>query len=198
MGTGGMRFGAGRPGYRAKAEQLLRVDIRLWRRGGYLRAGRSFSWSWTCDGEPSDSIGVFVHGPDSLALQYMAGREGERRDVSQTIRLTHTACSYGNTRPWFVCPLCHGRAGLLFMRWGRFACRTCQKVAYSSQSEDALDRTWRRQHRIEARLGKNWRRPKGMRQRTYDRLFARLIDCEERREETIAVMAFRMFGSSKL
>jgi hypothetical protein len=192
MGRGGMRFGAGRPGYRAKAEQLRRVDIRVWHRGGYLRAGRSFSWSWNRGGEPTGSIGVLVHGADSLALQYMIGEEGERRDGSQSIGLTHTACNYGNTRPWFVCPKCQRRAGLLFLRWGRFACRTCQRVAYSSQSGDTLDQTWRQQRRIEARLGTNWQRPKGMRGRTYDRLIAALMDCEERRDQAFVLAAGRL------
>jgi hypothetical protein len=196
MGTGGMRYGAGRPGYRAKAEQLRRVDIRIWRRGGYLNAGRSFSWSWNRGGEPTGSIGVRVQDACSLVLQYMIGAEGERRDGTQAIRLAHTACSFGNSRPWFVCPLCHRRAGLLFMRWGRFACRHCQKVAYSSQSEDSLDRTWRKQSKIEARLGKNWRRPYGMRQRTYARLFDALIECEERRDQAFEIAASRLLRLS--
>jgi hypothetical protein len=194
MGTGGMRYGAGRPGYRAKAEQLQRVDIRAWRRGGYLNAGRSFSWSWNRGGDPTGSIQVRVHGPNSLALLYMVGGEGERRDGSQTIHLAHTACNYGNNRPWFVCPLCQRRAGLLFMRWGRFACRHCQKVAYSSQSSDELDRMWRKQAKIEARLGERWGRPKGMRTHTYDRLLGRLWHLEERREGALAVFVARLKG----
>lgn len=197
MGAGGMRCGAGRPGYRAKAERLLRVDVRQWHRGGYLREGRTFSWHWSCGDEPAGSIGVRVHGSHSLALQYWIGNQGERRDASQTIHLAHTLCRYGNSRPWFVCPLCQERAGLLFLRWRRFACRKCQRVAYSSQSEDALDRLWRRQHRIEARLGDGWLRPKGMRHRTYDRLFAELIDLEERRDDAFAMVASRLLGLLK-
>jgi hypothetical protein len=120
----------------------------------YLRPGRSFSWSWNRGGEPTGSIGVRVHDAHSLVLQYMIGEEGARRDGSQTIAPAYTACHYGNQRPWFVCPRCQRRAGLLFMRWGRFACRHCQRVAYSSQAEDVMDRTWRQQSKIEARLGK--------------------------------------------
>lgn len=189
MGTGGMRYGAGRPGYRAKAEQLQRVDIRQWHRRGYLREGCTFSWHWNRGGEPTGSIRVLVHGRESLALQYMIGEEGCRRDGSQTIRLSHTACPYGGTRPWFVCPRCHARAGLLFIRWGRFACRQCQRVAYSSQSDDALDRMWRKQQKIEGRLGQYWRRLKGMRRKTYDRLMATLWRCEERRDDAFALAA---------
>ena len=197
MGAGGMRYGAGRPGYRVKAEQLQRVDIREWRRRGYLCAGRSFTWSWNRGGEPSGSIKVLVHGADSLRLQYMVGGEGERRDGSQTVLLACTPCAFGNTRPWFVCSHCQQRAGLLFMRWGRFACRKCQKVAYTSQSEDMCGRMWRAQAKIESQLAENWRRPKGMRRHTYDRLFGALISCEERRDVALDQMLSRLMARDK-
>ena len=91
MSKGGMRLGAGRPSYKVKAEQLQRVEIGRWHRGGYLRAGCSFTWAWNRGGEPNGEIGVLVHGAGSLALQYMVSSEGQRRDGSQTIRLAHTA-----------------------------------------------------------------------------------------------------------
>jgi hypothetical protein len=59
--------------------------------------------------------------------------------------------------------------------------------AYSSQSDDELDRMWRKQQKIEGRLGEHWRRPKGMSHCTYDRPVAALIDCEKRRDEAFAV-----------
>jgi len=192
MGKGGMRYGAGRPSYRAKAEQLQRVEIGRWHRGGYLRAGYSFTWSWHRGDEPSGSIGVLVHGADSLTLQYMLGSEGQRRDGSQTILLTHTACNYGNDRPWFACPVCQRRAGVLYLRAGRFACRQCQRVSYSSQSCDLLDRMWRKQSKIEGRLGEHWQRPKGMRLKTYDRLTNQLAVCEQKREDAFYQFAARL------
>ena len=181
MGKGGMRYGAGRPSYKVKAEQLQRVEIGLWHRGGYLRAGCSFTWSWHRGDEPTGNIGVLVHGADSLALQYMVGSDGQRRDGTQTIRLTRTACNYGNARPWFVCPVCQRRAGVLYMRAGRFACRHCQRVNYSSQSEDGCGRTWRAQNKLEMRLGEFGARPKGMRLATYDRLQDRLNELKSER-----------------
>ena len=195
MGKGGMRYGAGRPSYKVKAEHLQRVEIGRWHRGGYLRAGCSFTWSWHRGDETTGSIGVRVHGADSLALQYMLGSEGQRRDASQTIRLTRTACNYGNARPWFVCPVCQRRAGVLYMRAGRFACRHCQRVSYSSQSCDLLDRMWRKQSKLEARLGEYWGRPKGMRQRTYQALLDRLHDCKVRRDSAFVETAVRLFGA---
>ena len=93
MSKGGMRYGAGRPSYKLKAEHLLRVEIGRWHRGGYLHAGRSFTWSWHRGDEPTGNIGVLVHGADSLALQYMVCSDDQRRDSSQTSRLAHTACN---------------------------------------------------------------------------------------------------------
>ena len=195
MGAGGMRCGAGRPGYKVKAEHLLRVEIGRWHRGGYLHAGRSFNWSWHRGDEPTGNIGVLVHGADSLALQYTVGSDDQRRDGSQTIRLAHTACNYGKSRPWFVCPVCQRRAGVLYMRAGRFACRLCQRVSYATQSGDLMDRMWRKQSKIEARLGVHWQRPKGMRYKTYTRLKHVLLICEERREQAFLDFAAHFFIS---
>lgn len=185
MGTGGMRYGAGRPGYRAKAEQLLRINIADFKRRGYLHSGTGFNWSWSRGDEPVGSIGVRVESEFALRLIYAVGAEGDRRDASQTLGILHTPCHFGASRPWFACPLCHARVGVVYCRWGRFACRACQKVGYSSQSDCPIDRTWRRQRKAEDRLGKNWTRPKGMRMTTYRRLRDFVLDCEMRRDEAI-------------
>lgn len=194
MGTGGTRYGAGRPGYKAKAEQLQRVEIGRWHREGYLRTGCSFTWSWHRGDEPTGSIGVRVHGTESLALQYTVGSDDQRHDGSQNIGLVYTLCNFGKARPWFACPVCPRRVGVLYMRAGRFACRHCQRVSYSSQSCDLLDRMWRKQSKIEGRLSVQWQRPKGMRLKTYDRLVQVLLTCEERRENAFASFAARLMS----
>ncbi len=194
MSKGGMRFGAGRPGYKVKSEQTQRLTISRWHKEGYLRAGNVFTWAWDVDGKRIGSIGVQVHHADALTLQYAIGTGSERRVSSQWIGIAHTSCHFGNSRPWFACPCCTRRAGVLYLRWGRFACRHCQNVAYASQSSDALDRTWIKQHKLEARLGAHLQRPKGMRRHTYDSLLTALEDCEERRERAFCAAAMRLFG----
>lgn len=191
-----MRYGAGRPSYKAKAEQLQRVEIGRWHRGGYLRAGSSFTWSWNRGGEPTGSIGVLVHGLESLTLQYTFGSDGQQHDRSQHVFLSRTSCNYGNYRPWFACPVCQRRAGVLYMRAGRFACRQCQRVSYSSQSCDLMDRIWRKQSKIEARLGDHWQRPKGMRLKTYGQLIDKLADCEDRRETAFCQFTARFMATA--
>ena len=56
MGTGGARCGAGRPGHRLKAEQTLKVDMRIWRKLGYLVNGHSFAWQWSRGDEATANI----------------------------------------------------------------------------------------------------------------------------------------------
>jgi hypothetical protein len=61
-----------------------------------------------------------------------------------------------------------------------FACRHCHRLAYPSQREAPHERATRRVDKIWARLGwkpdspddPGWRKPKGMHQRTYERLSA--------------------------
>lgn len=198
MSRGGMRYGAGRPGYRAKAEQLHRVDVRQWARQGYLRGACVFSWSWNRGGEHSGAIGVHVHSPDVLTLRYTVTQNDVAREVADRVTITRTACPYGGTRPWFNCTRCACRVAVLYLRWGRFACRHCQRVAYSSQAEDVMDRTWRTQRKIEAILGEHWRRPKGMRRHTYERLMDKLEACEARRDVAFIASAQRLCGLAGL
>jgi hypothetical protein len=185
MGRGGMRFGAGRPAYRAKAEQLRRIDVRQWAARGYLHGACSFSWSWHRGEEHTGTIGVYVHGPDALTLCYTCTLDGVARDVVERLGIVSTPCRYGGARQWFLCPCCARRVALLYMRGQTFACRHCKRVAYSSQSEDAIDRMWRKQSKIEARLDANGQRPKGMRRANYERLRDKVWDCEWRREELL-------------
>ena len=163
MGTGGTRCGAGRPGYRLKAEQTLKVDIRLWRKGGYLIEGRSFTWQWSRGGEAAGRIGASVSS-GSIRLNYAV----QGTDASQTIWTTTTPCRYGGARTWFECPVCCGRAAVLFMRSGRFACRQCQRVSYTSQSGSAHERGNAKYHQLHALIKAG--KPKWQRWATFNRV----------------------------
>ena len=71
------------------------------------------------------------------------------------------------------------------------ACQRCgsnspTRVAYYSQSEDELDRSWRKQSNAEAKLGEHWARPKGMHHKTRDRLMLTIRKCEEMRDRALA------------
>lgn len=196
MAKGGMRLGAGRPAYKVKGEHLQRVDVRVWARRKWLDHQGSFSWSWSRGGEPMGSISVLVQSRSAVTLQYTISSNGEARHFNERVSVIYKPCNFGGSRPWLQCPRCARHVALLYLRGGRFACRHCQRVAYSSQAEDAIGRTWRKQAKIEARLGDNWERPKGMRIRIYNLLINSLIGCEQRRDEAFGIVAMRLFGNT--
>jgi hypothetical protein len=190
MSRGGSRHGAGRPGWRAKVQHLRALRVAGLARGGYLRPSVAFTWEWWREGALVASIGARVDDAGtSLRLAYTlrgdSGHEGERRECVQHVPLLRTPCHFGGSRHWFACPVCRRRVGLLVFRAGRFACRHCQRASYASQSEDALGRNWRKQSRLEARLGDDWARPKGMRRKTYERLLDGLAELEAQRDAAL-------------
>lgn len=187
MAKGGHRYGAGRPGWRRKAESCLRVDVREFARRRLLGAA-SFSWTWTNNytGEQVGSISIRPTG-QSLILTYTANGW----PISQSIALERTACPFGGSRPWMRCGQCHRRVAVLYFSGREFVCRHCGRVAYASQSEDELGRGWRRQRKLEARLGEDWERPSGMRTATYERILERIYACENNRDASLAAFLAR-------
>ena len=183
MGKGGMRCGAGRPSRHVKAEHCRSIDVLRFQREGLLRSGTSTGWAWTDrdTGEQVASIGL-RGGDGHLTLIYTLNGA----DMHQHVPVEQTPCTYGGTRAWFNCPRCAKRVALLYLRANGFACRRCQRITYASRSDDAIDRTWRRQSKLETRLGLHWKRPKGMHRATRDRLIAEIHACEELREHELA------------
>ncbi len=194
MAKGGSRFGAGRPGYKATAESLQRVDVRLWARHGYFadHIERHFSWSWSRGGEPNGSINVQTSHSRVLLTYRISTNGGEWQNRSDHISMTQTACRFGGERHWFQCPTCGLRCELLYMRFSRFACRECNRVAYASQSGGELDRLTNKMHKLRGRIDSG--RPKGMRWKTWARLCERSYELESRVDTLFAVRAVQLFG----
>ncbi len=183
MGTGGSKYGAGRPASHLKAEQCKKIDVRIWKREGCLQPGRMGTWQWTNSetGEQLGSMGFRLdHG--SVRLDYSI----DGKPSGQTVRLSQSAGSFGAVRQWFICPIRGERVAVLYQRAGRFACRHCQRIAYASRSLDALGRMWRKQAKVEAKLGENWQRPKDMHKATRERPLSVIWQCEEWRDATLA------------
>jgi hypothetical protein len=161
----------------------MRLDVRVWHNRGTLLPGCSGTWSWSNShtGERTGSIGYRIE-QGAAVLEY--NLNGEPR--MQRVPILHTACTYGGTRPWFACPHCRTRVALIYLRRGGFYCRKCADVVYYSQSEDVCGRAWRKQQKAEAKLGKNWARPKGMHATTREKLLEVIFRCEEVRDEQVA------------
>ena len=188
MSRGGIRYGAGRPAWRLKLERCKRIGVTAFQRAGMLAPGH-WGWQWT-DRETGDvlaSIGV-AGAAGCVTLNYSV----DGAHVSERIAIVRSACALGGSRPWFRCPRCAGRVGFLYLRGSRFACRHCQRLAYASQSEDLCGRTWRRQQRLEDRLGDHLSRPKGMHRRTHERILDAIWACESARDDALVAYCQRI------
>jgi hypothetical protein len=184
MGRGGSRYGAGRPGWRRKCEQSMPLDIRRIHRKRLLSPGTSFGWQWKQDGERIGSISLAMR-ENSIQFWYTwTASGGDPKRMVYEVAIERTRCRYGGSRSWFRCPWCYRRCALLYglSRDGYFACRICLRLAYASETEGPIDRCWRQQRKIEAKLTEEGERPKRMRQRTFDRLCQKWEAIEERKD----------------
>ena len=183
MGAGGKRKGAGRPAHKGLTDDCLALSIALLHSQKLLTVTRGFTIDWREGATITASIGVMATASKFLQLYFTANQI----PVSQRINLSNTSCYFGGVRFWFECPNCSCRAGVLFMRNLRFACRHCQKVNYPSQRENFIGRASRAIKKIEARLATGESRtdgkPKGMRWRNYFAITDRKAELEIERDE---------------
>jgi hypothetical protein len=164
----------------------MSLDIRWLKRMGALKPGAVFLPHWTRRGEPfGDIVTKMSNDGAELVLEYRMRRPGEEwHQVREEVWLDWTPCNYGGERIWFRCPGCHSRRAVLFSVGGRFRCRKCHDLAYSSTREDASDRSIRRIDVLRKRLGAKGggpfdvpEKPDNMRWPTYWRI------CSELRSE---------------
>ncbi len=191
MGKGGHRWNAGRPASHIKAEHCFQIDARRWTREGLLCVGSAGAWVWR-DAETGTETGRIGYRSEAGRVLLNFAVNGE--PVRQHIGTQRTACNYGGGRVWFACPRCGRRVAVLFLRGNSgFICRHCGRIAYSSQSEDATGRAWRKQRKVEAKLWAGWSRPKGMHRVTHERLLTVIESCEQLREAALFEFMCRRF-----
>ena len=188
---GGSRFGAGRPATRPQTSYVAQLDARRLAREGLLAAGTGTTWKWS-----NGLVAAMTVRSHDLELSYRYSFSDGARTIEARVELEKTPCGFGGSRTWFTCPQCYKRVAILYL-WGRPRCRGCARVAYPSQSEDATARSWRRTRKLEKRLapdGREWRyrRPKGMRLATFERLTAAYWKEEEVRDMALAAFVDRM------
>ena len=129
------------------------IDVRHLARNGYLEPGVGGVLSWHRRGQVIASV-RYTSEDRSLSLSYdhpVSGGGYERG--TERVAYTWTACHLGGKRVWFRCPGCGERRAILYHRAGRFRCRRCHGLSYSSQRESQPDRALRRARNIRVRLG---------------------------------------------
>ena len=185
---------------RALTDELLRLDVRLCARRGWLRPGAGGALWWGRGGR-RDYLVDFVTwadpGADRARGVELSWSLKDGTCHRQFVVLTWSAMRLGGSRPWWRCA-CGRRRAVLFSAGRGWGCRTCLNLAYPSQSERADYRAWRRRDKIRARLGAEpgcdtiwpWQKPKGMHWRTFERLVAEA----ERADYQALCLAVKRFG----
>ncbi len=135
-----------------------------------------YTLSWNRNGQPSGSASIRVVAGVSMTVicQWRSDSSEDLQSMERIVFIENTNCAYGGSRPWFVCPDCGRRVAIVMLQKPTVACRHCLKLTYASCNEDQIDRSWRRRDKIKAKLGGDdkgiYLKPKGMHQRTWQRL----------------------------
>ncbi len=111
-------------------------------------------------------------------------------EMEYDVALTWTPAGFGGRRWWFVCPLSGRRCAVLHLPRGgrRFASARGYGLARHVTRLPEHERLWRKMAKIARRLGARADpeippgKPKGMHQRTYERLLAAWHEAAERRD----------------
>jgi len=163
---------------RATVEDCLSIDTLGWLREGLSRPDTITFGTWQFIRYQIDTTEARVRleytQTDSPGYYY--------------VNLVSTRPHYGGLRWWFLCPAkvaggtCQRRVRKLYLAhtYGRFACRRCCQLVYTSQREGGMCRLLSKAQAIRQRVGGNASmgghfpdKPKGMWRKTYRRLRAR-------------------------
>jgi hypothetical protein len=152
---------------------MRRLDMYYLHRRNLLAPGSVFTMSWSRNGERFATIGIRAESGRIILKYRISQRGGEWEDREYPVALDWTACHYGGQRPWFLCPCCWRRVGVLY-GGAVFACRHCHNLAYDCQREELHSRLQSQELKLRDRLGwkssKYGSKPKGMHWKTFERL----------------------------
>lgn len=180
-------------------EECRRIDIRYLKKRGWLIPGYRGWLSWSRGGESSGYIQFRVEDYRIILAYRHRWCEGEEwQDIEESVWLDRTPCHYGGYRNWFQCPRCGERVALLYGAGIRFLCRHCYGLAYASQQENYYDRMLRKARNYREKLGASGDlsepilfKPKGMRQKTFDRLVREAERVEIKADRALALWFMR-------
>lgn len=140
---GGNSTGARTPAGRARQREGYRAWLEKKRAS---KAGRKRTRIYTCDipriagatlAEISRSDAQAALTPLDGLTPYLADNRlsvGLSNGLCIPVSLTTTTPRYGGVRWWYVCLVCHGRRGTLYLSGSALVCRTCAGIHYAPQS----------------------------------------------------------------
>jgi hypothetical protein len=145
------------------------------------------SWAGGAAGDAAIGFGL-----DLSAARFTVDYLADGLPVSESIGLCSTPCNFGGVRWWVRCPDCDRRIAVLYLKAGRFRCRACHGLTYTSSRETPFNRACRRVQKLRRHLGAFPGmadplppKPRGMWARTFARRCA-AIDAADRRALALA------------
>lgn len=110
---------------------------------GWLYPFSRYDWVWRTNKETHQTAVSIIVLEQALRLTYPMGPARVQQDIS----LTYSVSPRGGKRPWFLCPTCRQRVGILYHVTGLpFRCRACCDLAYPSQYR-SHNQSYGRHHR---------------------------------------------------
>lgn len=101
---------------------------------GGSRSGRYGSGRPIAEGLQRFDLAEYMRRPDAVKPYASCIATISNGKISAQIRYTETATRFGWRRLWILCPRCSRRCRVLFLGFGRVACRRCFRMRYQSQS----------------------------------------------------------------
>lgn len=196
-------LGSGRHGsFADTTEDYRKLDVRQLSRKGCLTEGHSWIWHWTRNGEEVGSIHIHLQSGRVILDYRSRERGGEWESHQYPVNLEFTRCNLGGRRVWFRCPGrgCGRRVAILYSA-RYFVCRRCLGLVYECQREAPHFRMLRKAQKFHERLGGTGCiddpvfRPKGMHQRTFQRLEGKFIRAAKL-TNALAIARFGLLTSS--
>lgn len=183
---GGLGSGGWNLKHAGTVEIHRRIDAGSLCKKGMLANGTAGSVTWTRSDGNHNSIKLrFEHGHLFLGYRWKYASETEWKDVVQEIQIHWRDNHFGGQTAYFICPGCGANRRYLYGAGELFKCRTCHDLTYATQRERVHDRATRKNQKLRRRLQSDISfeglisRPKGMHQKTFERLRDEIFEQED-------------------
>lgn len=129
---------------KALVTQFHALNVTQLNRDGWLQPNTTYDWVWrTSKGTRVETVKITVR---ESAVDLLFSLESTL--ASQRVSLVYSTGPLGGKRPWFSCPRCQRRVGILYHVPSRpFFCRRCSDLAYPSQYQ-TRNQSYGRRHRM--------------------------------------------------
>ena len=194
--------GLGSGGHNNKGRRIVEgqywLDASDLKRRGLFRDGVTSHLRWKGrEDSPRPSMQV-TGGENAIALSYSWRRgDGPWQKHDERIALRHQERNFGGAETYFLCPKCARTVKRLYGGGVRYLCRACHNLVHASTQDRPGNRATRKNQKLRRSIGVeiglgDWigPKPKGMHQRTFERISAQIHAAEEEvNDEFIRIMA---------